>query len=636
MNRLLFCVLLIAAPAFAAEQSVEQRAQTIVHLLDYVSVDYPEFVKDGKVHDEAEYQEQLDFATQVLASLQSLPPVPAKQELAQKARELKAKIEQKAQGGSVAALSGSLRWEVIRAYQIAVAPKAAPDIGEAAVLYAEHCASCHGVQGRGDGRLSVGLDPAPSNFHDGQRMASRSVYGLYNTISLGVAGTAMRGFSGLSENERWALAFHVAKIGIPESQVNEGKRLWEAGEARAAFRDLSDVVTRSNNEISERHGNTGGLVQDYLVAHPQALAANKPSPIAFSRLKLEEASAAYRSGNRAAARELAITAYLEGFELIEASLDNVDRDLRAQVEREMMALRSLIAKGSPALEVQEQVARLDELLAQAEERLSGSLSAGTAFVSSLLILLREGAEAILVLAAIIAFMVKTGRRDALPYVHAGWISALLLGAVTWFAAIFLISISGADREFTEGITALLAAAMLIYVGYWLHGKAYAQGWTRFIREQVGAALGKGTLATMALVSFLAVYREVFEIVLFYQALWVQVKDAGPLLAGIAVAALLLAGIGWAIFKYSVRLPVGPFFAVTSVLIALLAVVFAGNGIAALQETGVVGVNPVDFIALPLLGIYPTAQSLAAQVFALVLVALTFWLAQRESAKPVPI
>ena len=113
----------------------------------------------------------------------------------------------------------------------------------------------------------------------------------------------------------------------------------------------------------------------------------------------------------------------------------------------------------------------------------------------------------LVLAAIIAFLVKAGRRDALPYVHAGWVSAIALGGITWLVATYAIGLSGANREITEGVTALLAAAMLIYVGFWLHNKAYAHAWNRFIKEQVGSALEKKTLWAMAGVSFLAVYRE---------------------------------------------------------------------------------------------------------------------------------
>jgi high-affinity iron transporter len=226
-------VLLFLTTAVAAGQSVETRAQTIVHLLDYISVDYPEFVKDGKVLDEPEYQEQLEFSSQVIVSLQSLPDVAAKQELIAKAQTLKAKITEKAAGKQVSSLSNELRWDVVRAYDIAVVPKTAPDLSQAAAIYTANCAGCHGVEGRGDGPLALGLDPAPSNFHDQERMASRSVYGLYNTISLGVAGTAMPGFGEISENDRWALAFHVASIGVPQSEVNEGKHAWETGEARA-------------------------------------------------------------------------------------------------------------------------------------------------------------------------------------------------------------------------------------------------------------------------------------------------------------------------------------------------------------------------------------------------------------------
>jgi high-affinity iron transporter len=175
------------------------------------------------------------------------------------------------------------------------------------------------------------------------------------------------------------------------------------------------------------------------------------------------------------------------------------------------------------------------------------------------------------------------------------------------------------------VTALVAAAMLLYVGWWLHGKSYAQAWQRFLRDQVDAALEKRTLWAMAGVSFLAVYREVFEIVLFYEALWVQAGNGGrtAVIAGVAVAGIALAAIGWAILRYSVRLPLGPFFAATSGLLALLAVVFAGNGVAALQEAGVIDASPFGFIAVPLLGIHPTAQGLAAQAFALVLIIAGF-------------
>jgi high-affinity iron transporter len=633
---LAFCLLAVVPRAGLAATDAE-RAQTVIHMLDYVGVDYPEFVQDGKVLDEAEYQEQKEFATESIVLLEQLPEQPERPQLLAKARELLARIDAKAPGAEVSALAAAVRADVVRIYKVAVAPRSTPDLARAATLFQAQCAACHGAQGRGDGPLAKGMDPAPSNFHDAARMSQRSVYGLYNTISLGVAGTPMRGFNELSEADRWALAFFTADLRTPPELAARGEAAWKEGKGRNAFRDLQALVMRSPGEIATAGAELGPL-HAYLVRHPQALAAAGEPPLQQTRARLADAVQAVRAGDRDAARQHAITAYLEGFELVEAALDNVDAALRRDIEREMIALRSAITDGAPADDVQARVARIEGMLDRADAALGNDgLSPATAFLSSLLILLREGLEAILVLAAIGAFVVKTGRRDALPYVHAGWIAAVLLGVVTWFVATHLVAVSGANRELTEGVTALLAAAMLLYVGWWLHGKSYAQAWNAFIRQQVTSALGRRTLWAMAGVSFLAVYRELFEIVLFYQTLWVQAGDGGrdAVLWGIAAAAVLLALIGGAILKFSVRLPIGPFFGVTSALLALLAIVFVGNGIAALQEAGVLRATLVDFVEWPLLGVHPTLQGLAWQGAALLLVAAGWLLHQRRNKVPEP-
>lgn len=620
---LLLLALLLAASAGVSAHAAPtdaEKAQTVIHMLDYVGVDYPEFVRDGKVLDAAEYEEQKEFAKQSLALLQQLPQHPDKAKLLGQAGELLARIEARAPGQEISQRAAAVRADVMRMYKLAVAPRAAPDLARAATLFQAQCASCHGAQGRGDGPLAKGMEPAPSNFHDDARMDQRSIYGLYNTISLGVNGTPMRGFGELSEADRWALAFFAAGLRIPEPGTARGEALWNEGPGKAQFPDLKSVVMPAPGEVAAK-GADARAVHAYLVKHPEAIAAAAPSPLAFTRSRLGDALDAVRRNDREAARQHAITAYLEGFELVEAALDNVDAPLRQDIEREMIALRAAIAD-APADDIAQRIGRIEGLLDEAGQQLSGEgLSTGTAFLSSLLILLREGLEAILVLAAIGAFVAKTGRRDALPYVHAGWIAAVALGAATWFAATHLIAISGANRELTEGVTALFAAAMLLYVGWWLHGKSYAQAWSAFIREQVTSALGKRTLWAMAGVSFLAVYRELFEVVLFYQTLWVQAGPQGhaAVLWGIAAAAVLLTLIGGAVLKFSVRLPIGPFFGATSALLAILAVVFVGNGIAALQEAGVMHATLVRFVEVPLLGVHPTAQGLAWQGAALLLV-----------------
>ncbi len=619
-------------PAAGASAATEEKAHTVVHMLDYVSADYPQFVKDGRVVDESEYQEQREFAAQAIALLEQLPEVADKPSLLGKARQLLARIGAKAPGVQVSGLANSLRDDVIRSYGLTVAPRSAPDLGKAAVLFQANCAACHGIQGRGDGPAAKGMEPPPSNFHDDERMNSRSIYGLFNTISLGVGGTPMRAFSELSEADRWALAFLASSMrGQPEA-VSRGRSLWMQGKGRAELGTFRSLVTSVPGQ-SATDADLSAL-RAYLTAHPDAIEAAGPAPLKVARAKLGDALQAYRRGDRQAARQAAITAYLEGFELVEGSLDNVDPALRVETEREMMALRSAIAEAGSLELVAARVDRINALLDQADQRLgAGNLSAGAAFTSSLLILLREGLEAILVLAAIVAFVVKSGRRDALPYIHIGWIAAVALGAATWLAANSLLAISGAQRELTEGVSALLAAVMLLYVGYWLHSKSYANAWQVFIRDRVTAALGKRTLWAMAGISFLAVYRELFEIILFYQTLWVQAGADGhsAVLGGIAAAAVLLAVVGGVILKFSVRLPIGPFFAATSSLLVLMAVVFVGHGIAALQEAGVVGSTLVRFVTLPLLGIRPTAQGLAAQ--ALVLAAIVAGvLASRSKAR----
>lgn len=453
-------------------------------------------------------------------------------------------------------------------------------------------------------------------------MRQRSLYGLYNTITLGVRGTPMRAFSELSEADRWALAFFAGGLRANSEAVAKGEALWRQGEGRTAFGSLRGLVTEAPSEQAPP-GSAIDAVRAYLTQQPHALQAAAQRPLAFSRTKLDETAQAYANGNREDAQRLATAAYLDGFELIESALDNVDAPLRAETEREMMALRAAIGEGLPVQIVTAQSAKVTALLDRADDALSGgSLSPNTAFVSSMLILLREGLEAILVLSAIVAFTVKTGRHDVSPYIHAGWIGALALGGLTWIIARYTLSISGANRELTEGITALLAAAMLLYVGWWLHNRANAQAWNRFIREQINAALGKRTLWAMAGLSFLVVYRELFEVILFYETLWSQAGAAGQsaVLWGIATSALLLVLIGGVILRYSVRLPIGPFFTVTSSLLALVAVVFVGNGVAALQEAGVLETTTVPFFSLPMLGIHPTAQSLMLQALTLALIA----------------
>jgi high-affinity iron transporter len=623
--------LLLAAlgPASSAAQSPALSAgeadpgPIILHMLDYVAVDYPGAVKDGRVVAEDEYKEQLEFVTQARALITRLASRPERAALETRADRLIALVRDKRPGVEVATLAGELRWALIAAYQIDVAPRRAPDLRQGAALFAERCALCHGATGHGDGPAGKSLDPRPSDFHDAQRMAQRSLYSLYSTITLGVDGTAMVGFPALSEDQRWALAFHVAGLGAPEAEQRRGKALWNAGQGRTAFPDLASIATRSPRELEARHGGDAPALLAFLRAEPDALSAKGNAALTTSLRLLHDSAEAYRQGRAREAHDLAVSSYLDGFELAEPSVDAVDRGLRTKIEAEMLRFRALVKDGAPPAAVEAQARTLEGLLARARDVLEfGGLPPGAAFAAAFIILLREGLEAILVLAALIALLVKANRRDALPWVHAGWILALLLGGLTWWGASTVVTVSGATREMTEGVTALVAAAVLLYVGFWMHGKSRASRWHAFLETRLAGALSARTMRALGFVSFLAVYREVFETVLFYEAL---AAEAGPgstlvLLGGLAAAAGTLLVLGWVIVRGSLRMPLGLFFGVSSVLIGLLAVVFAGKGIAALQEAGFLPVHSVNVPAVPLIGLYPNLEGLVVQALLLAVVA----------------
>jgi high-affinity iron transporter len=364
----------------------------------------------------------------------------------------------------------------------------------------------------------------------------------------------------------------------------------------------------------------------YLRTRPDLAATPGASALAHSTRLLSESLQAYRQGQTRRAQDLAVSSYLDGFELIEPSLDAVDRSLRVTIEEEMTRYRTMLRDGATPSAVEAQAERLQSLLADAQRALSsGSLAAGPAFISAFVILLREGLEAVLVVAAIVALLVRAGRRDALPAVHAGWIVALLLGALTWAIASYVVTISGATREVTEGVTALTATVVLLWVGFWMHDKSHAERWAAYLRTRLHGALGRRATWGLAFVSFVAVYREVFETVLFYQALWLQTaSNARPaLMGGLGAAAVVLALLSWLIIRGSLRLPLGIFFGATSVVLAALAVVLAGKGIRALQEAAMLPIRPIAVPSLPLLGVYPDGLGLMLQLALVLLVVAGF-------------
>ena len=589
-------------------------------LLDYVAVDYGGAVAKGAVVSDSEYAEMRDFTANAVTQAQALPPHASKQAVVEAANQLQQAVASKVDGVQVARLAHQAEALLVAAYPIPVAPKTLPDLQRGASLFQAQCASCHGATGGGNGPLAANMDPPPIDFTDRERARSRSLMALYQVVSQGVQGTSMPSFAALPDEDRWALAFFAGTLSHDNAMRERGEQLWKRdATARKEFPDLAAVTTLTETAAATRVGPDAARdLTAFVRAQPAAASASgNQNGLTLSRQRLDESLKAIRQGDKPAATRLALSAYLDGFEPLEPSLGARNKALLTQVENGMLAYRSAIANGTLA-QSEAAAQKLDYLFAEVEQELGGKAAEPlTTFLGSLTILLREGLEALLIVVGMVAFLKKANRPDVLRYVHGGWIVALAAGGLTWAVATYFVNISGASREVTEGLSSLFAALILLSVGMWMHQKSAAGRWQAYLKDKLSSALSKRSAWALFGLSFVAVYREVFETVLFYSALSAD-GNGNALLAGLGLGIALLAVLTWVLLKTSARMPIGKFFSISSVLVALLAVVLVGKGVAGLQEAGWVGATPIMAPRLELLGMYPSAETVMAQVLILLI------------------
>jgi high-affinity iron transporter len=624
----------LAALTPTAAQAEDASAQTAWRLLDYVSVDYSGAVSNGSVVSASEYAEMTEFGAQISERIAVLPPTAAQPVLMEKAKALQVAIAAKQDPKQVAALAHGLAGALLAAYPTPLAPARAPDVARGAALYAEQCSTCHGATGKADGPGAAGLKPPPIAFADAERARQRSVFGLYQVIQQGLDGTAMASFSHLPSDDRWALAFYVGRFAFTEDEAKAGERLWNEDAAlRAWFPNLEALTQAPPAALAKEIGEAKArALTAYLRRHPEVVTPKAGGSLDVARAKLAESLKAYEAGDARKAADLALSAYLNGFEPIEPALRARDAALMQRIEAAMGEVRGAIGRGAPAAEVRSEIDRLDALFEAAGRALApDKADNASSFAGAFTILLREGLEALLIVVAMVAFLRKAERQDVLPYVHGGWVAALAAGGLTWAAATYMISISGASRELTEGFGSLIAAAVLISVGVWMHGKAQAEAWQKYIDEKLSHALSRRSAWFLFLLAFVVVYREVFETILFYSALWSQGGRAA-MLAGAGAAVVVLALVAWAMLRFSRRLPIGKFFEYSAVLVAVLAVVLAGKGVAALQEAGLIDLHPLHLPRIEILGVYPTVEGIVAQILTLMALVAGFWLIRRPSLR----
>lgn len=308
----------------------------------------------------------------------------------------------------------------------------------------------------------------------------------------------------------------------------------------------------------------------------------------------------------------------EGMEL---AVMAISPNINTQTEALFTQLIGEAAAGQPAAQLQTTWATLKLKLVDDANLLQNNAATSFSEVlfQSFIILLREGFEAMLVVTALLAYLRRSGNADKNHVIYSGVGLALIASGITAYLLNTLFHTAGANTEAMEGITMLLAAAVLFYVSNWLFSKREADRWQAYIKGKLQKALTGGSLFTLGLAAFLAVYREGAETILFYQALIGNAQHfQGALALGLAGACAALFLVYWLMQTASVKIPYSLFFTATAIFLFYMAFYFIGGAMLELQEAGWIGINPIPSMpTLSWLGIYPTWQSIGAQLLFLI-------------------
>ena len=331
----------------------------------------------------------------------------------------------------------------------------------------------------------------------------------------------------------------------------------------------------------------------------------------------------YELGDTQAAYASARSAYLDSYEYVEIPLRAIAPDFTFEVEYQFATLRNQINDGVPIEDIATTIISLERSLDESERLVSGTgtVAPMIAFISSFSIIFREGLEAVLILGAIITYLEASRNHKFKKYVHYGIGLAIGATAVTWVIASYIIEISGANRELIEAIAALSATAVLFYVSFWILNKIEHKRWMEFVKAKVFQASAAGGTSVFIMLSFFTVYREGFETVLFYQAMFSFAKYMELYVGlGFIIGLASLFGIYFGFRKLGKRLPLRALFGLTMGIGAYLSIAFLGNAIREFQVldfipyTSMLGTVPrLDINVATMTGIYPTLETTVGQI-----------------------
>ncbi len=326
---------------------------------------------------------------------------------------------------------------------------------------------------------------------------------------------------------------------------------------------------------------------------------------------------------------IALQDFIIAWPTIEGEIRTRNGGLYTELESQIPIIAGKLTSKSP--EVQKQQSKLKQYKQSIE--LMQQKTTYTIWDAAL-IMLREGLEALLIVSALIAFIRKARvpKQEKWIWIGAGAGLVASIIAAIFITVAFSITTAGANREMIEGLTGIIAVIMMIGVGIWLHQKSNMKSWNLYIQKQMGSALSTGSIFSMALVSFFAIFREGAETVIFYVGMAPSMK-VSQLLIGIAVAVIILTVFAFLFLRYSTKIAIAPFFKIATFLIYFLAFKILGVSIHALQLTNHIETSQI--INLPVvswIGFYPTWQTLMPQLLLIAIIIVVGLVINEKASK----
>ena len=286
-------------------------------------------------------------------------------------------------------------------------------------------------------------------------------------------------------------------------------------------------------------------------------------------------------------------------------------------EYQFAKIKRLMSQNESNKTVRAEIDVILKMLHEDANELDGKKESGwSVFLASFIIIFREGLEAILVIAAISAYVVRSNNKPMLKVVYFSSLFAVFASVLAAILLHTVVGLSGANQEIMEGAAMLLATVVLFFISNWMLSKSESKAWKNYVEGKVQSAVSTGSSFALGFAAFLAVFREGAETIIFYQAMLADAKEHMDMVwYGLGVGTIVLTVVFVVIRFGTVKLPLKPFFICTSALMYLMAIAFAGGGVKELQEADIIQVTPVDFVhSVEILGIYPTVETLVPQLF----------------------